>query len=47
MGYRIQVEGNQLTCEAFELGESGIDDILKFCEFIELKLDIRRSCDFL
>jgi hypothetical protein len=30
----------------FVPGESGFDDIRKFCEFIEIKLYIRRSLRF-
>jgi hypothetical protein len=43
MGIAIQVEEIRLQSRVIAPGESGFDDIRKFCEFIELKLDIRRS----
>jgi hypothetical protein len=42
-GLAIQVEGIQLYHRVIAPVESGFDDIRKFCEFIELTLDIRRS----
>jgi len=40
----IQIEEIRLIQEAGAPGESGVDDIRKYLEFIELTLDIRRSC---
>jgi hypothetical protein len=46
MGIAIQVEEVRSQCRVIAPGESGFDDIRKFNEFIELTLDIRRSCCF-
>jgi len=46
MGIAIQVEEVRLHQMVFVPGESGFDDIRNSGEFIELTLDIRRSCCF-
>jgi hypothetical protein len=46
MGIAIQVGEIRLQSKVIAPGESTFDDIRKFNEFIELKLDIRRSCCF-
>jgi hypothetical protein len=45
-GIAIQVVEIRLNHRVIAPGESGFDDIRKLCEFIELTLDIRRSCCF-
>jgi hypothetical protein len=45
-GIAIKVDEIRMHQRVIAPGESGFDDIRKFNEFIELTLDIRRSCCF-
>jgi hypothetical protein len=46
MGIAIQVEEIRPQIRVIAPGENDFDDIRKFAEFIELKVDIRRSYCF-
>jgi hypothetical protein len=44
-GNAIQVKESRLQPRGIAPGEINFDDIRKLCEFIELTLDFRRSCN--